>query len=133
MLLLVTRELIDQNAFDACTVVRHLETPGHSACSGPQIRFTNLRVPSSHVLAPPGTPAAQTLHATFTTSAATVGAMSVGIMRAAFDCAFSFAKTHDAGGATTLLKRSLSVSSLSSHQGACLNIALYWFCYYVVK
>lgn len=106
MLLLVTRALIDQNASDAYTVVRHLETPGHSACSGPHIRFTNLRVPSSHVLAPPGTPAAQTLlHATFTTSAATVGAMSVGIMRAAFDCAFSFAKNHDAGGTTTLLKR----------------------------
>ena len=101
MLLLITRALIDQNAPGAYTVVRHLETPGHSACSGPHIRFTNLRVPKSYVLAPPGTSAAQALlRATFTTSAATVGAMSVGIMRAAFDCAFSFAKTH---GAATLL------------------------------
>ena len=106
MLLLITRALIDQNAPEAYTVVRHLETPGHSACSGPHIRFTNLRVPHSHVLAPPGTPAAQALlHATFTTSAATVGAMAVGVMRAAFDCASVFAKTHDAGGATTLLNR----------------------------
>ncbi|KAL8715964.1 MAG: hypothetical protein Q9220_000631 [cf. Caloplaca sp. 1 TL-2023] len=113
MLLLVTRALIDSNVDGAYTVVRHIETPGHTACSGPHIRFTNLRVPSSHVLALPGTSKAQDLiQATFTTSAATVGAMSVGVMRAAFDCAYDFARTHDAGGSTASLLDRQSVADL---------------------
>lgn len=113
MLLLVTRALIDRNQAGAYTVVRHIETPGHTACSGPHIRFTNLRVPVSHVLAPPGTPAAQNLlNLTFTISAATVGAMSVGVMRAAFDCAYHFARTHDAGGSTASLLDRQSVADL---------------------
>lgn len=106
MLLLVTRSLVDQNPPGAYTVLRHPETPGHTACSGPHIKFTNLRVPVSHVLAAPGSPAAQNLlEATFTTSAVSVGAMSVGVMRAAFDCAWSFAKDNDVGGSITLLNR----------------------------
>ena len=113
MLLLVTRALIDRNRADAFTVIRHMETPGHTACSGPHIRFTDLHVPTSHVLAPPGTPAAQNLiQATFTISAATVGAMSVGVMRAAFDCAYNFARTHNAGGSTVSLLDRQSVADL---------------------
>ena len=83
MLLLVTRALIDRNQSGAYTVVRHLETPGHTASSGPHIRFTNLRVPSSHVLASPGTLAAQTLiEATFTSSAIIVGCVFSSVLHA---------------------------------------------------
>ncbi|KAI4157888.1 MAG: hypothetical protein LQ342_007923 [Letrouitia transgressa] len=106
MILLVTRELIEANESDAFTVVKHLETPGHTACSGPHVKFSNLRVPESHVLAAPGSSKAlQLIQAAFTSSAVIVGAMSVGVMRAAFDCAFDFAKTHDAGGTVKLMER----------------------------
>ena len=113
MLLLVTRTVRDSNAPEAYQVVRHIDTPGHTATSGPHIRFTNLRVPASHVLAPPGTSQAKDLvTATFTSSAAIVGAMSVGIMRATFEYAFDFARTHDAGGSTTNLLERQSVADL---------------------
>lgn len=113
MLLLVTRALIDRNEPNAYSVVRHIETPGHTACSGPHIRFTDLCVPVSHVLASPGTSTAQKLiQATFTTSAVIVGAMSVGIMRAVFNCAYQFARTHDAGGSTASLLERQSVADL---------------------
>ena len=113
MLLLVTRALIDRNAPNAYAVLRHMETPGHTASSGPHIRFTDLRVPASHVLAAPGTSTAQELvQATFTSSAIIVGAMSVGVMRAAFECAYSFARDHDAGGSTSSLLERQSVADL---------------------
>ncbi|KAI4213318.1 MAG: hypothetical protein LQ351_004059 [Letrouitia transgressa] len=106
MILLVTRELIEANEPGAFTVVKHLETPGHTACSGPHVKFSNLRVPESYVLAAPGSSkAVQLIQAAFTSSAVIVGAMSVGVMRAAFDCAFKFAKTHDAGGTVKLIER----------------------------
>lgn len=106
MLLLVTRELIQKNAPDAYTVVKHLDTPGHTACSGPHIKFDGLRVPGSHVLAGPGTMDAYRLvEAAFTMSAVIVGAMSVGIMRHAFEIAFDFAKSRNAGGTVVLLER----------------------------
>ncbi|KAI9842244.1 MAG: hypothetical protein M1837_007389 [Sclerophora amabilis] len=106
MILLVTRQLIDENDPNAYSIVRHLETPGHTACSGPHVKFSNLRVPTRNVLAAPGTgAAARLIQAVFTTSAATVGAMSVGIMRGAFASALDFAKTHDAGGSVKLLER----------------------------
>ncbi|KAL8723147.1 MAG: hypothetical protein Q9225_000488 [Loekoesia sp. 1 TL-2023] len=113
MLLLVTRALIDRNQADAFTVIRHMETNGHTAYSGPHIRFTNLRVPTSHVLAAPGTNHTQDLIQTaFTNSAVIVGAMSVGLMRATFDCAYNFARSHDAGGNVTSLLERQSVADL---------------------
>ncbi|KAL8791336.1 MAG: hypothetical protein Q9195_005955 [Heterodermia aff. obscurata] len=113
MLLLVTRDLIDRNSAGSYTVIRHIETPGHTACSGPHIRFSNLRVPASCVLAAPGSPAAQTLiNATFTSSAVIVGAMSVGVMRAVFESAYHFARTHNAGGSTDSLLERQSVADL---------------------
>lgn len=106
MILLVTRQLIEQNPPDAYTVLRHLDTPGHIACSGPHVKFTNLKVPITHLLAGSGGPeAAQIVNSVFTSSAAMVGAMSVGIMRAAFESALKFAKTSTAGGAVILLER----------------------------
>ena len=106
MILLVTRKDIEQNPSDAFSVVRHLDTPGFSACSGPHVRFSKLRVPAQNLLAPPGTrKAVELINEAFTGSAAMVGAMSVGIMRAAFESALAFAKTHNAGGNVKLLER----------------------------
>jgi len=106
MILLVTREIIQQNPADAYTIVKHLDTPGHTASSGPHVKFDGLRVPDSHVLARPGTMAAHRLiEAAFTMSAVIVGAMSVGIMRHAFETALNFAKSRTAGGTVLLLER----------------------------
>ena len=106
MILLIPRKIIDENPPSAYAVIRHMETPGHTACSGPHVKFTNLKVPATSVLAGPGTiKAVHILNEVFATTAALVGAMSVGIMRVAFESAFQFAKTNTAGGTVKLLER----------------------------
>jgi nitroalkane oxidase len=107
MLILLTRAILDQNRASgnqSCyTVVSHPSTSGFTATSGPHIRFSNLRIPSRYVLAT-GPEAVRILTATFTSSAVIVGAMSVGIMRAAFESALDFARTHTAGGSVAVLQ-----------------------------
>lgn len=106
MILLLTRDVLSHNDPDAYTVLHHLSTPGHTASSSPHVKLRNLRIPHSHVLAPPTTDTAVRLvSAAFTSSAALVGAMAVGIMRAAFEAALQYSKTHDAGGSVVLLER----------------------------
>src|ERR1700722_14529344 len=82
MLIMLTRAVIDENRGsgnpDCYSVVRHIPTPGHTACAGPHIRFTNMRIPARYVLAT-GAEAVRIIIGTFTASAAIVGAMSVGI------------------------------------------------------
>lgn len=106
MLIMLTRAVIDENRGNGnsgCyTVVRYVATPGHTACAGPQIRFSHMRIPACYVLAT-GPEAVRIITATFTTSAAIVGAMSVGIMRATFDSALEFARTSTTGGENNLL------------------------------
>lgn len=104
MLLLIPRKLVEQNSPEAYTVLRHLETPGHIACSSPHIKFTDFRVPSRNTLTH-GRNAVNLINEAFTSSAVMVGAMSVGIMRAAFETALQFSKTRTAGGSMILLKR----------------------------
>ncbi len=58
MILLVTIADIKRNSPEAFNVLRHISTAGHTACSGPHIKYTNLRVPTKNVLCPPGTGAA---------------------------------------------------------------------------
>jgi len=104
LILLVTRETIASNERDAYQVVSHPELAGHTACNGPRVKFTNLRVPAANVLAPPGKGAALVTGA-FSASAALVGAMSVSIMRAAFEAALKFAKEDTRGGAEPIISR----------------------------
>jgi nitroalkane oxidase len=107
MLILLTRAILDENRssgnHNCFSVIRHLTTPGFTATAGPHVRFSKLRIPSRYVLAA-GADAAQIITATFTSSAVIVGAMSVGIMRAAFGSALHFARTHTAGGRVTILE-----------------------------
>ena len=112
MILLVTLADIKRNAPGAFKVLRQLSTVGHTACSGPHIRYTNLRVPAKNVLCLPGT-GASIVAATFDSSAVLVGAMSVGIMRAAFDAALAFAKGDNRRGASALLTRQAVADLLS--------------------
>lgn len=114
MILLVTRHMIESQPLDAYRVLGQPSTPGHTATSGPHIRFTNLRVPSSHVLAAPGSGAASKLiGGAFTMTAALVGAMAVGVMRKTFESALDFAKTKDCGGTVKLLERQSVADVLS--------------------
>ena len=112
MILLVTSADIQANDPNAFQVVRHISTAGHTSCSGPHVRYTNLSVPAENVLCPPGTGAA-IVSASFDCSAILVGAMSVGIMRAAFDAALAFAKGDNRRGAVDLLSRQAFADLLS--------------------
>ncbi|KAI0487039.1 acyl-CoA dehydrogenase [Xylaria cf. heliscus] len=112
MILLVTREDLDRNGPGAFEVIRQVEAMGHTSVSGPHVRYTNVRVPDKNVLCRPGEGPA-VVNGSFDCSAVLVGAMSVGIMRAAFDAALAFAKGHDCRGAVPLLERQAVADLLS--------------------
>lgn len=111
MIILVTRSDLDRQP-GSFELLKHITMPGHTSVSGPHIRYTNVRVPSKNVLCPPGQ-GAQIAFASFDASAVLVGAMGVGIMRAAFDAALKFAKTDNRGGAVPLLERQAVADLLS--------------------
>ncbi len=112
MIVLVTIADIKRNDPGAFKVLRHVSTAGHTACSGPHIKYTNLRVPKKNVLCSPGH-GAPIVSAAFDCTAVLVGAMSVGIMRAAFDAALAFAKSDNRRGASQLLERQAVADLLS--------------------
>ena len=112
MILLVTIADIKRNVPGAFKVLRHISTAGHTACSGPHIKYTNLRVSAKNVLCPPGT-GAPIVSAAFDCTAVLVGAMSVGVMRSAFDAALAFAKGDNRRGASELLTRQAVADLLS--------------------
>ncbi|KAG7292809.1 hypothetical protein NEMBOFW57_002853 [Staphylotrichum longicolle] len=112
MIILVTRADLDRNGPDAFQVLRHISTPGHTSVSGPHVRYTNVRVPGKNVLCPPGQ-GAQVAFGSFDASAVLVGAMGVGLMRAAFDAALGFAKRDSRNGAVPLLERQAFADLLS--------------------
>jgi nitroalkane oxidase len=107
-IIIVTREDIAANDPGAYQVIKHPESIGHQAVNGPHIRFKDLRVPKSNLLAPPGK-GADVVEMTFTASACLVGAMGVGIMRQAFERALAWAKSERRGSKETmLLKQSVA-------------------------
>ena len=103
-IIIVTRHDIARNDTQAYKVLSHPQSVGHTAVNGPHIRFTNLRVPKSNLLAPPGK-GADVVDMTFTASAALVGAMGVGIMRQAFDTTLAWAKMERRGGKEVMLQK----------------------------
>ncbi|KAL4864085.1 hypothetical protein BDV12DRAFT_176682 [Aspergillus spectabilis] len=109
LILLVTRADIDRNAPGSFEVLKHIETAGHDAVSGPHIKYTNLRVPVKNLLCPPGT-GAQLITQTFEMSAMLVGAMGVGIQRAVFDAALAFSS--DTRGGTVPIAQRQAVGDL---------------------
>jgi len=122
MIILVTRADLDRNGSGAFEVVGHLSTPALTSVSGPHVRYTNVRVPAKNVLCPPGQ-GAQVTFGSFDASAVLVGAMGVGIMRAAFDESLAFGKRDSRNGAVPLLQRQafadlLSYVSISRDLGA---------------
>ncbi|PYH89008.1 putative acyl-CoA dehydrogenase [Aspergillus ellipticus CBS 707.79] len=109
MVLLVTREDIQRNGPESFQVLKHVETTGHTAVSGPHLRYTNLRVPAKNVLCAPGA-GAPVVTQSFDISAMLVGAMGVGIQRAAFDAALAFSR--DPRGGTVAIGQRQSVADL---------------------
>ena len=112
MIVIVTREDLQRNGPGAFQVIRQVETMGHTSVSGPHIKYTNVRVPAKNVLCAPGDVAA-IVQGSFDGSAALVGAMGVGLMRAAFDAALAWAKGNDGRGAVPLLERQAVADLLS--------------------
>jgi alkylation response protein AidB-like acyl-CoA dehydrogenase len=110
LILLVAREVVQNNKASAYQVLNHPEIAGHSSVNGPHVKFTEFRVPSHNLLAAPGKGAPIIIQC-FTATAALVGAMSVGIMAAAFEAAFEFAKSDTRGGSEPILAHQ-SVSDL---------------------
>ncbi|KAI5917490.1 acyl-CoA dehydrogenase domain-containing protein [Camillea tinctor] len=112
MIIIVTREDLDRNGPDAFQVIRQVETMGHTTVSGPHIKYASVRVPAKNVLCGPGE-GALIVNGSFDCSAVLVGAMSVGLMRAAFDAALAFAKGDNRRGVMPLLERQAVADLLS--------------------
>lgn len=104
VILIVTRETVAQNDPSSYTVLDEPELVGHPAVSGPHTRFANFMVPKENLLAPPDS-AVDLVQQSFGVSAAMVGAMSVGIMRAAFEKALQFARSDSRGGSVPIIQR----------------------------
>ena len=78
------------------------ETVGHRAHLTPRFRFDGVRVPADHVVGGVGGGKAL-VEASFSGTAALVGIMAVGVMRAAWDFALQFARTETRGGALPII------------------------------
>ncbi|OOF90731.1 hypothetical protein ASPCADRAFT_135015 [Aspergillus carbonarius ITEM 5010] len=107
MVVIVTRADVDRNPVGCFHVVKHVETAGHVAVSGPHIKYTNLRVPAKNVLCAAGT-GAPIVTQSFDISAMLVGAMGTGIQRAVFDAALQFSR--DPRGGTIPIGQRQSVA-----------------------
>ncbi|KZV88637.1 putative acyl-CoA dehydrogenase [Exidia glandulosa HHB12029] len=110
MILIVTRDDIERARTGSFEVLRHPDMPGHTAVSGPHIRFDQLRLPAKNLLCPPGT-GAPIVNGAFTMSACLVGAMGTGLQRAIFDAALTFARTQTRGGSVPIIQHQ-SVANL---------------------
>ncbi|OTA82490.1 hypothetical protein M434DRAFT_16967 [Hypoxylon sp. CO27-5] len=114
MIILVTRADLERNGEKSFQVLHDVSLPGHVATApGPHIKYSDVRVPAKNVLCHPGE-AVAIISRSFDTTAVLVGAMSVGLMRAAFDAALAFAKRDDRRGKVPLLQRQAFADLLSS-------------------
>ncbi|KAJ5116951.1 acyl-CoA dehydrogenase [Penicillium angulare] len=104
VILLVTRDTIRENNPSAYSLIEEPELVGHKAVSGPHTRFCEFVVPSKNLLAAPAE-GAGLVEKAFGMSAGFVGAMSVGIMRAAFENALQFSKQDSRGGISPIIER----------------------------
>jgi nitroalkane oxidase len=77
--------------------VHNINSLGHRAHLTPRFRLQGVRVPRDHLIGTPGGGQAL-VEGSFSGTAAIVGAMSVGVMRHAFDVALRFCQTESRGG-----------------------------------
>ena len=76
---------------------------GHRGHLTPRFRLDDVKVPQGNLIGQIGN-GRDIVNASFTATAALVGVMSTGIMRAAFDCALHFAKTERRGGGVPIIE-----------------------------
>lgn len=85
------------------SLVRAVDTVGHRAHLVPHFRLDGVRVPRDHLIGGAGQ-GRVVVDASFTATAALVGIMGVGLMRAAFAFALEFAKTQSRGGTHPIIE-----------------------------
>ncbi len=84
-------------------IVGYLDTAGHRAVVSPIIHFNDVRVPASNIIGQPGD-GIRICGGAFSWTAAIIGAACVGVMRAAFDCAYQFAKNDKRSGTVPVIE-----------------------------
>ncbi|WFU06888.1 acyl-CoA dehydrogenase family protein (plasmid) [Rhizobium sp. CB3171] len=82
---------------------RNANSMGHRGHLTPRFRLEDVRVPKSNLVGSLGG-GRDLVGASFIATAALVGVMSTGVMRAAFDCALRFAKAERRGGAVAIVE-----------------------------
>jgi alkylation response protein AidB-like acyl-CoA dehydrogenase len=84
-------------------VVDYLDTVGHRAAVSPRIHFNEVRVPVGNLLGQPGD-GARICEYAFSWTAALIGAACTGVMRAAFDVAYEFARHDKRSGSAPVIE-----------------------------
>ena len=84
-------------------VAGFLDTAGHRATSSPIMHFNEVRVPVDNLIGQPGDGIGMCSR-TFSWTAALIGAACTGVMRAAFDAAFQFARTDKRSGTVPVIE-----------------------------
>jgi alkylation response protein AidB-like acyl-CoA dehydrogenase len=84
-------------------LIELLDTMGNRAHPAPRFRLNDVRVPKGNLIGSEGQ-GKDIVDASFTSTAALVGIMGVGLMRAAFEFALDFARTEKRGGAKPIIE-----------------------------
>ena len=84
-------------------VVAYLDTLGHRAAVSPRIHLNEVRVPVGNILGQPGD-GTKICEYAFSWTAALIGAACTGVMRAAFDVAYEFAKHDKRSGSVPVIE-----------------------------
>lgn len=98
------------------TFERAARSMGHRGHLTPRFRLDDVRVPKANLIGPLGG-GRDIVVGSFTGTAALVGIMATGVMRAAFDCALAFAKTERRGGAGPILEHQAVGFALADAKG----------------
>lgn len=85
------------------TLERAAQSMGHRGHLTPRFRLDGVRVPKANLIGPLGG-GRDIVAGSFIATAALVGVMATGVMRAAFDCALRFARTERRGGALPIIE-----------------------------
>lgn len=83
--------------------VGHLDMMGHRAVISPRVHFNEVRVPVENIIGRPGDGQA-ICNTSFSWTAAVIGAACTGVMRAAFDIAYDFARTDKRSGTVPVIE-----------------------------
>jgi alkylation response protein AidB-like acyl-CoA dehydrogenase len=101
---------------DGMVLERAARSMGHRGHLTPRFRLENVRVPQGNLIGPLGG-GRDIVAGSFTATAALVGVMATGVMRAAFDCALRFAKTERRGGAVAIIEHQAVGFALADAKG----------------